>query len=155
MPYLIDGHNLIGVLPDLDLADIDDERKLLEKLTRFCAATRRKVNVYFDHGQLENGSFQGGPFLKAFFIRSPRTADDAIKAELVKLGRTAANWTVVSSDREVQRAARMAGARIINSDAFIDVLEPSSESEDDMKADTTLSDDEIDRWIAMFQGGEE
>jgi hypothetical protein len=34
MPFLIDGHNLIGALPDLDLDDPDDEARLVERLQR-------------------------------------------------------------------------------------------------------------------------
>ena len=38
--YLIDGHNLIGQLPDLSLTDPDDEAKLVQKLTGFPRARR-------------------------------------------------------------------------------------------------------------------
>jgi hypothetical protein len=50
MPFIIDGHNLIAALPDLDLSDPEDERKLVEILQGFCSRTNRRATVYFDRG---------------------------------------------------------------------------------------------------------
>jgi len=151
LPYLIDGHNLIAALPDVSLADVEDERQLLEKLNSFCTRTRRKVLVFFDQGQIENEPFRSGHFLRAVFIHSPRTADDAIRAELRKLGRSAANWTVISSDREVKQAARAAGARTLDSQAFVDILQPVNDEGEPEKSETTLSDDELEQWLHLFK----
>ena len=50
MPYLIDGHNLIGSLPGLSLADPEDERKLLDRLQGYARRSRRRMIVFFDQG---------------------------------------------------------------------------------------------------------
>lgn len=155
MPYIIDGHNLIAALPDVSLADIDDEQQLLEKLDRFCASTRRKVLVFFDQGQIEAGLLQSGHFLRAVFVRPPRTADDAIRAELKKLGRNAVNWTVVSSDREVKHAAQEAGASTVDSQAFAEKLILLNDEVEPDKSEVTLSDDELEDWLRLFQSKED
>ena len=41
MNYLIDGHNLIGQLPDISLDDPNDEALLVQKLSGFCAANTK------------------------------------------------------------------------------------------------------------------
>ena len=50
MPFLIDGHNVIAVLSDIDLADPDDEAKLVVKLRAWSGRERRKAQA----GQARN-----------------------------------------------------------------------------------------------------
>ena len=50
MPLLIDGHNLIGRLPDLRLDDPQDEAKLVARLRVYHARTGKRVTVVFDRG---------------------------------------------------------------------------------------------------------
>ena len=48
MQWLIDGHNLIGQMPNLRLDDPDDEAKLLQYLRNFRARTGHRITVVFD-----------------------------------------------------------------------------------------------------------
>ena len=50
MPFLIDGHNVIAALPDIDLEDPHDEAKLVLKLRAWTGQARRKAIVIFDGG---------------------------------------------------------------------------------------------------------
>lgn len=119
MPYLIDGHNLIAQTPGLRLSDPDDEMRLVSRLLPFCKRKRAQVTIYFDRGRsgweapLSSGS------IKVHFITPPGTADQAIRAHLTRLRGEARNWVVVSSDREVQAAAKAAGARVVSSREFV------------------------------------
>jgi uncharacterized protein len=106
MPYIIDGHNLIPKLPGLELSDIDDESRLIELLQEFCRRQRKRVEVYFDNAPPVERRAQSFGAVTARFVRQGTTADAAIRARLARLGRSARNWTVVSSDQEVQAAAR-------------------------------------------------
>ncbi len=151
MPFIIDGHNLIAALPDLDLSDLDDEMKLVEMLQGFCSRTQRRATVYFDRG------FPGGePTIKSGrvevrFVRLPRTADDAIRAHLLKLGKEAPNWTIVSSDHEVRSAARRAGASVLDSDAFAQMIPASVITSDQSEKPLgALSDIDLDEWERLF-----
>ncbi len=80
MHYLIDGHNLIGKMPEIHLDDPDDEVKLVLRLRSWAAGgAKRRVTVIFDHG-LPGGVEKGlssGP-VKVIFAPAGRTADSLL-----------------------------------------------------------------------------
>jgi predicted RNA-binding protein with PIN domain len=157
MPYLIDGHNLIPKIPGLSLAEFDDEARLIEMLQEFCRLARKEAEVFFDNAPAGGMPVRSYGLLTARFIRSGRTADDAIRKRLDKLGRAARNWTVVSSDHAVQASARAAQARVLGSEAFaaqvLRTLEGAGK-DTGASADAGLSEDEVDEWLDLFGGSE-
>ena len=63
MIVLIDGHNLIGKMSNIKLADVDDEERLILTLGQYRARTGRKVIVIFAPGvgfQLASKQIKGG-----------------------------------------------------------------------------------------------
>jgi uncharacterized protein len=157
MPILIDGHNLIPKIPGFSLRAIDDEMQLIEVLQEYCRRSRKQVEVFFDNappGSPRARSFQN---VTARFIREGQTADQAIRAKLNRLGREARNWTVVSSDREVQAAARAVRAVVIPSELFAgQMLQTLSEGEQEGEMpEESLSEEEIEDWLELFGGEEE
>lgn len=153
MPYIVDGHNLIPRIPGLSLQDIDDENQLVELLQEFCRVSRKKVEVYFDNappGQLKVQKFG---LVSAFFVRAGRSADQAIRQKLNRLGNEARNWSVVSSDREVQFAARAARATVIPASIFAEQMLNSiqgSHSGTDTLEEPAVSPEELDHWMKEF-----
>lgn len=153
MPYIVDGHNLIPRIPGLSLQDIDDENRLVEMLQEFCRVSRKRVEVYFDNappGQLKVQKFG---LVTAFFVRAGRSADQAIRQKLNRLGNEARNWSVVSSDREVQAAARAARATVIPASSFAQQLlttiqEPNSST--DTLEEPAMSPQELEHWMKEF-----
>src|SRR5512140_533612 len=117
MPYLVDGHNLIPKL-GLRLDSSDDEMQLVGILQDFARLLRRDAHVYFDGAPAGQAQTRRFGRVTAHFVRQGRSADDAIKAHLGRLGTAARNWIVISSDRVVQNEARAAHARVISSDEF-------------------------------------
>src|SRR5512143_2856791 len=118
MPYLIDGHNLIPKL-GMRLDELDDELELMERLNEFCRLSRRgQVEVYFDNAPAGSQEMRKSGLVTAHFIRRPFIADQAIRHRLQRLGRAARNWSVVSSDHQVQADARSTGASVISSEEF-------------------------------------
>ncbi len=117
MPYLIDGHNLIPAL-GLRLDDPNDEAQLIALLRRFTARTGKPVTVYFDRRAPGASQPPDAGGLTIRFISRPATADSAIRRHLARLRAQAPNWTVVTSDREVQSQARLAGAGVLSAPAF-------------------------------------
>jgi predicted RNA-binding protein with PIN domain len=153
MPYIVDGHNLIPRIPGLSLQDIDDENQLVEMLQEFCRVSRKKVEVYFDNappGQLKVQKFG---LVTAFFVRAGRSADQAIRQKLNRLGNEARNWNVVSSDREVQSAARAARATVIPASIFAQQMLNTiqgSDSGTDTLEEPAVSQEELEHWMKEF-----
>src|SRR5512137_1181649 len=98
MPYLVDGHNLIPKIPGLNLQALDDEEQLIQLLQEYCRRERKQVEVFFDNAPPGGVRARTFGLVTARFVRQGSTADQAIRERLVRLGRLARNWTVVSSD---------------------------------------------------------
>lgn len=152
MPYLIDGHNLIPKL-GLRLDSPDDEMELVAILQAFHQRDRKPLEVYFDGAPLAQAGTRKLGTVTAHFVRLGSTADDAIRKRLKSLGKSAKNWTVVSSDRQVQAEAHAAHAEVVSSDSFAAMLLHSHDSGPTVQGERKLSEKEIDEWMRLFQKG--
>jgi predicted RNA-binding protein with PIN domain len=132
----------------MSLQDVDDELQLVKLLQEFCRANRKKVEVYFDNAPPGSTGARTFGSVVARFIREGGTADEAIRKKLVRLGGEARNWTVVSSDREVQSSARAAKAKILAAEVFADQLVGLSDSAGPEGGE--LSAREVDDWMKIF-----
>lgn len=156
MRWLIDGHNLIGAMPNLQLDDPDDEGKLLEYLRRFRARTGHQITVVFDAGL----SYQPGKTIKRGgitiqFASSGKTADQLIQRRVRRV-KNAQEVKVVTSDRAVQEVARQAHIRVVSAQTFSRQLlglsggvEP--EETKGSQADVRLSAEEVAEWLEIFK----
>ena len=150
MPYLIDGHNLIPKV-GLRLDSPDDEMELVAILQEFARLRRQQVEVYFDGAPVGQAGTKSLGTIRTHFVRLGHTADEAIRSRLNKMAKDARNWTVVSSDREIQSMARVTHAQFISSEEFANMLRSTVSS--DTKANTTdkkLSPAEVDEWLKLF-----
>lgn len=152
MPYIIDGHNLISQLPDIDLADPHDEAKLVLKLRGFAARDRRRIVVIFDEGLPGGESPLSTYSVKVIFATSKRTNADRIIMERIRDERDVRAWVVVSSDREVLAAAKSHGMRAMPCKEFADLLKtPLREKpEHGEEHDPYLSPKEVEEWLKIF-----
>ncbi len=150
MPYLIDGHNLIPKL-GLRLDSIDDEMELITILQEFCRLERKQVEVFFDGAPAAQAGTRKLGTVTAHFVRLGATADNAIRKRLKTLGRGARNWTVVSSDRQVQTDARAARAEVASSDSFASLLTEARASAPKPDNERKLTQKEIDDWLKLFE----
>jgi hypothetical protein len=152
MHWLIDGHNLIGQLPNLHLDDPHDEEKLLELLRSFRGRTGDSLTVVFDPGlayHSSNTRKRGG--LTVQFAPHGQTADQVIMRRLGKV-KNPQGVTLVSSDQAVQQAGQRARVRVMSAQEFTQILlQPASPSEEaDSRADIHLSADEVEEWLDFF-----
>lgn len=155
MPYMIDGHNLIPKIPGLSLDAVDDETQLIERVQEFCRLRRKQAEIYFDNAPPGMSRARRFGVVTARFIREGTTADQAMRAHLQRLGRSARGWIVVSSDQEVRQAARAARAQWLSSEAFARQLTHSlaeSGSGEPQKLEGDLNAEEIDEWLELFSG---
>jgi predicted RNA-binding protein with PIN domain len=150
MPYLIDGHNLIPKL-GLRLDSMDDEMELIAILQEFCRLERKQVEVYFDGAPIDQAGTRKHGSVTAHFVPLKSTADNAIRNRLKKMGRSAKNWTVVSSDHRVQLEARTAQAEILSSDAFASTLKQARNSAPKPTEHRKLTSQEVDDWLKLFE----
>lgn len=154
MAYLIDGHNLIGQLPDIALDDPNDEAMLVQKLVGFAARTRKKCVVVFDHG-LPGGESRMSTRSVQVVFASGRSSADRVMMERIKKIKDPRNWTVVSSDNDVLETGRLCRMNTLRSPEFAVLLQRPPEPEIDAgeATDVNLSEDEVDDWLRLFGDG--
>lgn len=159
MNYIIDGHNLISKIPGLSLSMLDDEQRLIEILNRFGQLSRHKIEVYFDGAPIGQAGARNFSRVRAFFVPQRQTADDAIRKRLVRLGHSAQNWVVVTSDRSVQSAAHAAHAQVMSSEGFAELMQnsllrlslPVPTENVETSRDKPLSEAEVNEWLTIFK----
>ncbi|WP_423225234.1 NYN domain-containing protein [Candidatus Amarolinea aalborgensis] len=118
MSLLIDGHNLIGVLPSIELGDRDDEGQLLVRLRAYHGFTGKAMIVFFDSGDAPGrADYRSTPGVQVRFAQRPQTADDLIVAFLRKSAQPG-QYAVITNDRELAGRARQLGASIISAHDF-------------------------------------
>ncbi len=149
MPYLIDGHNVIAALPDINLEDDNDEAQLVLKLRAWTSRIRRKAIVIFDGGITGGPSPDlSSPTVRVVFAARFHTNADRIIRERLQALRDAPNWTVVSSDHEVLDQAELAGAKTLSAQLFAEQLNlpPTPEKE----KPEYVSPAAVNGWLEIF-----
>ncbi len=158
MPYLIDGHNVIGQMPDVSLDDPNDEALLVQKLIAFNARTRQKCVVVFDHGVPGGLSRMSTKQVQVVFAPL-RSSADLVMIERIGRAEDKARWTVVSSDRDVLAAARRNKMAVMASADFAALLgspQPAAAPADPdpgEASDVQVSPNDVDAWMAFFNQG--
>jgi hypothetical protein len=167
MHYLIDGHNLIGRMPDIGLDDPDDEVKLVLRLRSWSARSRgRRVTVIFDRG-LPGGKDNGLSTSKVqvVFASSGQPADSLL-IKRIKSVKNPREMTVVTSDNHILRIARERRLPVLKAEDFASKLSPLAGTAGDLEpkknlaangleTDPQLSDIEVDMWLDLFDSQDE
>ena len=156
MHYLIDGHNLIAKLPDINLSDPDDEIQLILKLRQWTAVSiKRVVTVYFDGGipgghnvNLSNSQ------VKVIFVSQGKTADSLIIARINRV-KNPPEYRLVTSDQEIINAANKRKMQHIRSEKFAMRLSRDKEERTlpgptITDEDPVISDAEVEQWLDLF-----
>lgn len=151
MPYLVDGHNLIPKV-GLHLNSPDDEMELVAILKEFARLKRQQVEVYFDGAPIGQAGTRKLGTVRAHFVPLGQTADSAIRSRLNRMEKDAKNWIIVSSDHEVQNAARAVRAQVVTSDEFVKMLRAATNSAPKENTENKkLSAQEVDEWLKLFR----
>jgi len=152
MTYIIDGHNLIPELPGFSLSDPDDEIRLIEVLQQFARIRRKKIEVYFDQAPPGNTGVRRFGTIKAHFIAQNTTADEAIIQRLHNMGKSARDWTVVSSDQHIQFHAKKSSASVLSSEQFAIEIRKAQEEETlkNKVSPPPISEHEVAKWLEEF-----
>lgn len=122
MPYLIDGHNLIGAMPDIRLGEPNDEMKLVNKLRSFVARRSVRLTVVFDRGLPGGKSPASTHNLEVIFASEIRTnADTYIRRRIEKL-HDPKGWTLITSDQLLMGFAKTYNLKRQKSADFAQIL---------------------------------
>jgi len=153
MNYLIDGHNLIGQLPDIDLSDPNDEALLVQKLNGWTSRSRNHVVVVFDNGLPGGQSRLSSGRVKVIFAPPDTTADSVIRKRIHGIN-PPTEWVVVTDDHQVQNAARVRRMTVMRSTDFARVMlappESARKPTPDIDPDVRVSEREIVAWLKEF-----
>jgi predicted RNA-binding protein with PIN domain len=155
MRYAVDGHNLIPKV-GLSLAAVDDEADLVQLLQEFSRTSRARIEVFFDGAPGGHAATRRLGTIVAHFVPAGTTADSAIAVWLRALHGAARDWTVVSSDLEVQRMAKRARAPTISSEDFATLLADARRQGKralkggSAKGEPPMTKDELEQWLAIF-----
>ena len=154
MHYLVDGHNLISNLPEIDLSDPDDEAKLVELLHRFVLRhPRHRVTVVFDGGVYGHPASLKRERVDVIFAHSPGDAD----TRLIRLLQTVPHkqgYTLVSADRTITNAAAEQGIAVKSPRVFAVELHAPSVARPSRSRrphpEPKPSRAEVDEWLKIF-----
>ncbi|MFQ6048525.1 MAG: NYN domain-containing protein [Phycisphaerae bacterium] len=156
MPVLIDGYNLMHA------GRVDESRgtfgraQLCSLLGRWARRSRQAVTVVFDGtAPAEPLGWQlHGCDIEVTYSGPGRSADEMI-IERINLSSAPRRLTVVSSDRQVRRAARRRRCRWVDSSSFLAYVtralqrKPGGQSEPAEKR-TGPAAEEVDDWLRTF-----
>lgn len=150
MPYLVDGNNVMALIPGWHRDKAAARRKLIHELTRFVAVRRAKVRVVFDG--VPDEEFPEGRRFRSVLIsyaKSGSDADSRIK-DVIRKSSYKRDLLVVSSDRSLGAFAKSYGAKVISSGEFRKELEETWAAE----APTLKTQPErlinVEEWIEFF-----
>jgi predicted RNA-binding protein with PIN domain len=156
MPYLIDGNNLIGHIPDLSLGDRESRFLLVSRLRRFQKIKNTRVILVFDGPPQEGlGTYHNS--VSPFSIAHPEPGEsaDSLIEEFIREQTDLRRFFVVSSDREIRYFARKHGAKSIDCAAFYlelkGILRESREEAELQKNDEPPTPLEVRQWDDVFR----
>ncbi len=143
---LIDGHNLIGRTPGLDLDREDEGREVvLRRVGAWAAGRRDRVVVVFDGDR--PGAAREIAFGAIRVVYAPAGGD----ADREILRRVRPGTTVVTSDHGLARGARERGARVESAEAFRRRLGPAPRPGPD--GDKPEAEEDPEFWLRLFEQG--
>lgn len=142
MALIIDGHNLIGALPDIQLNDPEDEARLLARLRAYRSFTGQDMVVFFDSGDVPvpsgRAAHLSSPGIAVYFSRPGQSADDAI-VEYLRGRPQPGQYAVITNDTELIRRVKALGASVMRAGDFSLKLARRDEPARDEPAEPTLN----------------
>ncbi len=153
--YIIDGYNLLYQMPEIrKLMERDLEgarRMLIQKLQCFVQHESAELVVVFD-GDKRSSMPEGNPSLRILYSRYPEKADPMIRTLISRMA--SEECVVVSSDNEIRRYAQLYSCKAMHSVQFARLITSKPSLTMDLKADPSVSNEEMEEWLKLFQSGE-
>jgi len=164
---IIDGYNVLFTGLRGQVKDVEVAREgFIAQLAKLASIGNIQYVVIFDAGRKRPSAPPRDKTLRnldVIYAVNSRNADEAIK-EYVEEHSVPESITVVSSDREVEIAARLMGSRRMKAGVFWDSLQQklvagftdeSKNQSDHPDRHRALTPDEVDQWLDYFNGDPE
>jgi len=163
MAVLVDGYNVI--FADEELADWvrcgqaqKARETLVARLTEYQALSGEPVIVVFDGTVSVGLPADGRATIKILYSRSPQKADEVLQ-EIIATAPNPRGLTVVSTDREIRKAAKAKRAKPVPAEDFLKGMERLFAKDEDAappepgeKYGQPISRDELRQWLKVFGG---
>jgi len=121
MQLLIDGHNLIGQMPDIRLDDPHDEAMLSFRLKQYCLRYHHHCTVIFDNGIVAGHSRLSSSQVTVIFAPRGVPADQLLIRRIRSLS-DVAGMAIVTSDRAIVSEADRRKLTVIRSRDFATII---------------------------------
>ncbi len=161
---ILDGYNIIHAknFPGRKGRSLEAQRDYLIHLVRQYAA-RKRINCTIVFDSKFPFSRQQKRYQRVQVRFAPaHTEADRIIQDMVRQSKNPRTLLVISSDREIQHTARVHGAQVMASEAFLQkeiapypVRQPEPEEPEEHKPEAALSDREVEEWLRLFSQGED
>jgi len=152
---IIDGHNLLHSVCKIEEdAKVISEPAMCRILAAYLRLTGEKAAIVFDgSGPPDKSGFDGISNLEVLFAGSGSDADTVIE-DKIKASTAPKGLTVVSSDRQLQQAARARRASVVKSEIFwVEVQKQLSRKRAPREPSAKrqgLSQSETEQWLTIF-----
>ncbi len=152
MPLLVDGNNLMHRLP----AGSRDRRAVRDQALDLVRRQQATVTVVFD-GPPPPGSPERENLGRVTILYAGRRSADDVIVGLVPPGSRAADWTVVTDDRELARRVRERGGRTRSLHSWLTRREGRRKASGSPGFEPRMSSRELAEWEAYFgsRGGDD
>ena len=161
MHYLVDGHNLIGQMPNIELSDPEDEEKLIALLHRWVLRRPQdRVTVVFDRGDYGHPDRRSPERVEVIFARSPSDADTRLAQRLRGIT-SPRGYTLVSADRALVEIAEALGIAVKPSAVFAAELNAPAPvarhrpTRRQAQPEPKLPRTDVDAWLRAFGADKE
>ncbi len=157
MPFLIDGHNLIGKVNSISMQSSAKEAELVAMLRGYLIGAKKKGTVVFDCGMPGGTSrLLSTPNLKVLFASAGVSADDIIIDRIYK-AQNPNGLIVVTSDNAIKREAKYKRCQHRDSAKFAQDMRNHKLGlgRGGDKSDVKLSANEVAEWEALFSQGKD
>lgn len=161
--YILDGYNVLHAIPRLlqalDVSAKAARQQLAEHVQTYCHTGDISATIVYDSRTMGNifDDYQDGDQPTVVYVSSSSDADSYIIQTAEE--EASPDTTIVSRDNRVTERATMAGCSVMTPKEFFNFTEKKIGGHRDKKPpkyrDRSMSDEEIQKWIDLFQEDEE
>ena len=156
--YYIDGNNLAGAHPTIELKSGSMRTDVMQLIREWTRHSRKSVTVAFDGHVLGETNHTVDASIAVIYPSARESnADDAL-IRAVQHDSNSGNAVFVTNDRALQRRARETGVgSIMSCDEFLELVKREQHKEAarivEQKPRPPQTAGEVDDWVAFFRDG--